>query len=132
MSPPRLTLVYVAGPFRGPNAWIIAQRIRQAETIALEIWKAGAVAICPHANTAHYQGALPDKVWLEGDLEIVRRCDAMMMVPGWKLSTGARSELSLARELGKPVFMRIAALQRFLAYNKTQKARSQAPCLQYP
>ena len=70
-------LIYVAGPFRAPNSWEMEQNIRRAEALALEVWKLGLPAICPHANTRFYQGAAPDEVWLEGDIEIMRRCDAV-------------------------------------------------------
>lgn len=101
----KLKLVYVAGPFRAPDQWQQFQNIRRAETLAFEVWKLGAVAICPHLNTAHFQDALPDKVWLDGDLEIVRRCDAVIMVEGWENSKGARKEKELAHKLDLPVFI---------------------------
>lgn len=101
----KLKLVYVAGPFRAPDQWKQFQNIRRAETLAFEVWKLGAVAICPHLNTMHFQGALPDEVWLDGDLEIVRRCDALIMVEGWPRSKGTLKEKELAHELGIPVFI---------------------------
>jgi hypothetical protein len=48
-------------------------------------------------------GSCPDTVWLEGDLVILRRCDVVAMMPGWKQSEGARAEETLARELGKTI-----------------------------
>lgn len=102
----KLKLIYIAGPFRAPDQWKQFQNIRRAETLAFEVWKLGAVAICPHLNTMHFQDALPDKVWLEGDLEIVRRCDAMIMVDGWEDSRGAMKEKTLAHKLGIPVFFK--------------------------
>ncbi len=81
-----MKVIYVAGPFRGPNAWAIEQNIRRAEEIALVLWQTGKCAvICPHTNTRFYQGAADDQVWLDGDLELLRRSDAVCVVPGWKL-----------------------------------------------
>ena len=91
-NPPTMPVVYVAGPFRGNDAWEIEQNIRRAETLALEVWRAGAAGVCPHTNTRFYQGACPDHVWLAGDLEILRRCDAILMTPDWQKSEGARRE----------------------------------------
>lgn len=99
-----MKVIYVAGPFRGPNAWEIECNIRRAETLALEIWRLGAVALCPHTNTRFFQGAAPDNVWLDGDLELLCRCDAIALVDGWENSSGARKEVKLARELNIPVF----------------------------
>jgi len=99
-----MKVLYIAGPYRGTDAWEIAQNIRRAEEVALCVWSMGAVALCPHANTAHFQGALPDAVWLDGDLELLRRCDGVVVVRGWQQSAGATAEVELARELGKPAF----------------------------
>ena len=56
--------------------------------------------ICPHKNTAHFGGLCNKDVYLEGDLEILSRCDAICLLKGWENSQGARQEYDLARELG--------------------------------
>jgi hypothetical protein len=99
-----MRVFYIAAPFRASNAWEIEQNIRQAEEAALEIWRMGAAVICPHTNTRFFQGAAPDEVWLAGDLEILRRCDAIYMVGGWSNSSGAVKERDLAARLGMPIF----------------------------
>jgi hypothetical protein len=107
-------VVYVAGPFRGPNAWEIEENIRCAERLALDVWRLGVACICPHTNTRFFQGAAPDEVWPEGDLEILRRCDAVILTENWRLSSGARAEVKAAGRLGIPVFETLAALQDWL------------------
>ncbi len=74
----------------------------QAEDAALRLWKEGWVVFCPHKNAAHFGGALgiPDGTWLEGDMEILRRCDAIYMLNNWKDSKGAILELQEASRLG--------------------------------
>ena len=109
-----MKLIYVAGPFRATNSWDMEANIRRAETLALEVWRAGAAAICPHSNTRFYQGAAPDEVWLDGDLEMVRRSDALVMTPDWERSSGARGEHDLAVGLGIPVFYDIEGLRIWL------------------
>lgn len=108
-----MKLIYVAGPFRGKDNWEIECNIRRAETLALEVWRIGCAVICPHCNTRFFQGAAPDEVWLEGDLEILRRCDAMILTPDWERSSGARAEREEAIRLGIPVFYDIGDLQRW-------------------
>ena len=93
-------VVYVAGPFRGDSHWKIAENIRRAERAALELWKIGAAALCPHANTSNFQDELPDHVWLDGDFELLRRCDAVLMIKGWRQSVGACAEYSFAEQEG--------------------------------
>jgi hypothetical protein len=51
-----MKLIYVAGPFRGKDAWEIECNIRRAESLALEVWRLGAACICPHP-TPDFQGA---------------------------------------------------------------------------
>lgn len=99
-----MRLVYVAGPFRGPTGWRIETNVRAAEALALRVWQAGAAAICPHTNSRFVQGEAKDSVFLEGTLEMLRRCDALILVNGWKHSEGSLGELDEAHELGLPVF----------------------------
>lgn len=45
-------VIYVAGPYRGKDNYVIHQNVAKAEALALEVWKMGnAAAICPHLNT---------------------------------------------------------------------------------
>lgn len=106
--------VYVAGPFRGPNSWEIENNIRRAETLALEVWRMGVACLCPHTNTRFFQGAADDGVWLEGDLELLARCDAIIMTPDWERSSGARAEEQFARAKGIPVFYALDELRAWL------------------
>jgi len=97
-------IIYIAGPYRAKTEWGLIENIRRAEKVAIECWKKGWVVICPHKNTAHFGGILPDSVWLEGDMEILRRCDAICMVPGWEESVGAKEELIEAFGRGIEVY----------------------------
>jgi len=110
-----MKVVYVAGPFRGKSSWDMEQNIRRAETLALEVWRAGFACICPHTNTRFYQGAAPDQVWLDGDLEMLRRCDAVLMTPDWGRSTGATAERNLAIDAGIRVCYNLPDLIRVLS-----------------
>jgi len=112
-----MKVIYIAGPFRGPNSWAIENNIRRAEALALEVWELGAAAICPHANTRFYQGAAPDTQWLKGDLAILDKCDAVMCTLDWTRSVGARGEVDRARELGIPVFYKLEDLEDWLHAN---------------
>ena len=109
-----MKVVYVAGPFRGPNNWDIEENIRRAERLALEVWRSGAACICPHTNTRFFQGAADDAVWLDGDIEILNRCDAVVMTEDWQRSSGARAEEKHARENNIPVFYSLDALREWL------------------
>lgn len=97
-------VAYVAGPYRAPTARGVVENIRRAEAVALELWARGYVALCPHKNTALFDGALPDSAWLDGDLELLRRCDLVVCTEDYQRSSGARREVELAFELNIPVF----------------------------
>lgn len=99
-----MKVVYIAGPFRGRSSWVIEENIRRAESLALDVWRAGCAAICPHANTRFFQGECHDRVWLDGDLEILSRCDAILMTRDWEKSKGATEERASAKRLGILVF----------------------------
>lgn len=114
-----MKVVYVAGPFRGPSSWDIECNIRQAETLALEVWRSGAAALCPHTNTRFFQGAAEDSIWLDGDIEMLLRCDALILAPDWERSSGARGERDEALRAGLPVFYDIADLRAWLAAGPT-------------
>jgi hypothetical protein len=103
----RLPVIYIAGPYRAPTPWQILQNIRAAQTVALRIWKLGAVALCPHANTALFDHEAIDAIWLDGDLELIRRCDAVLMTANWRVSQGATAEHDFAEQLGMPIFFTI-------------------------
>ena len=110
-----MKLIYLAGPYRAATVWQMVANIRRAEALALLVWQAGAACICPHKNTALFDGADDDSLWLQGDLEMLRRCDAVICTDDWKNSTGARAEVALAKELDIPVFETIQTLRHWLA-----------------
>lgn len=112
--PSPMRVIYVIGPFRAETAWAIEQHVRRAESLALEVWRLGAVALCPHLNTRLFHKALPDEVWLTGDLELLRRCDGGILVEGWQRSQGSLAERDALHAQGKPVFESLAELETWL------------------
>lgn len=107
--------VYVAGPFRGPDHWKIAQNVRVAEAAAHQVWSMGGAAFCPHLNTMHFQDSLPDNVWLEGDREWLAVADALYVVGEWWHSKGTQAEIEFAEEHRIPVFYGPEELLQWLA-----------------
>lgn len=103
-------LVYVAGAYRSPTENGVLMNILAAREAAVRLWQAGFAVICPHMNSAFMGGTVPDTAFLEGDLTILRRCDAVYMLPGWAKSTGACGEHDDAVNHGIPVFESIEAV----------------------
>lgn len=108
----KLPVIYISGKFRGKSSWEVEQNIRLAEELSLQVWLRGAVALCPHMNTRYFQGAAPDEVWLKGDLELVLRSDALLMVPNWRTSVGARMELEYATKFGIPIYYSLEEMEK--------------------
>lgn len=110
----RMKLIYIAGPFRAKTPWLIEQNIRKAEELALKVWEIGGAALCPHAASRFYQHSCPDPVFLEGTLEMMRRCDAVIVTNGWSQSEGTKLEIQEAGTLGIPVFYDLDSLRTWL------------------
>ena len=123
-----MKVVYIAGPYRANSAWEIEQNIREAEKIALHVWANGMVALCPHTQTRFYQGFLPDALWLAGDLELLARCDAVFLVPGWESSRGTMAEVNFAKSKGIPRFVTLMELER---WNKGEATLTPLPLSGY-
>jgi hypothetical protein len=98
-----MRIAYIAGPYRAATKEGIDANIERARDVAIKWWKRGYAAICPQANSAHMDGEVPDEVFLEGTMEMMRRADVVVMMDGWLDSKGAVAELIEARKLGKDV-----------------------------
>ena len=101
-----MKVIYIAGPYRADSEYGVKKNIDAAEEAALFVWQCGGVALCPHKNTAFFGGAydILDRVWLEGDLELLKRCDGVYALSTWRSSKGATNEVYYAQEHGFPIF----------------------------
>ncbi|MDO9529250.1 MAG: DUF4406 domain-containing protein [Syntrophales bacterium] len=95
-----MKVVYIAGPYRAKTIFGRIINIIRARREALKWWKRGYAVICSHSNSALFDGKAPDSVWLAGGLELLRRSDIIVMLPGWKFSQGSIQEYHTAKLLG--------------------------------
>lgn len=114
-----MKVIYIAGPYRAATRKSIEENIRQARILAALVWEAGGAALCPHMTTAHLEEDVdpdlaPDEAFLVGTMEMMRRCDAVYLVPGWQQSEGSRTEVKEARRLGMPVFESYLDMSRWI------------------
>ncbi len=118
------TLVYVAGPFSAADRGGVESNIMRAALRGVEVAKLGACPVVPHSNTSlpQYEHVQPYQFWIAATLEMMRRCDALLTVPGWELSSGARGEVNAMTDMGKPVFHDLEALADWLA-RRAREAR---------
>jgi hypothetical protein len=119
--------VAISGPFRAASVGLVLLNIGRAEQLGHEVRKLGARPYIPHSvGRAYTVGELPDVFgddrWLADTLEDALACDAMVMLPDWKLSEGAVNERKQMLALGKPVFEGPAALDELRSWLATQTA----------
>jgi hypothetical protein len=98
----QMKVLYIAGKFHSEEEGGTQRNIARASKVALECWRKGWAVICPHKNTAGFQYAtdVPDENWYAGYLEILSRCDAILMMNGWEESIGAIMECDFAHSHG--------------------------------
>lgn len=111
-----MKLVYIAGPFTAKDRAGVEANILRAALLGVEVARLGAMPVVPHANTAlpEYEHVQPYEFWIEGTKDLLRACDAVLLLPDWHLSSGARGEFSEALRIGLPVFETLEQLGRWL------------------
>ena len=100
-----MKVAFISGPYRSDTPSGIVRNIRSAEAVAVELWRMGYAVICPHMNSALMDGLCPDETWLKGDLEMLRRCDLVVMIPRWRTSEGSKAEAQEAWLRKIPVYI---------------------------
>jgi hypothetical protein len=111
-----LKLIYVAGPFSAPTREGVEHNIKSAVIDGLQIARLGGVPVIPHSMTSdpEFERVQPNEFWIDGTLELMKRCDAVFMGPGWWSSKGARKERVVAGDLGLPIFDTFPQLKEWL------------------
>lgn len=101
-------LVYIAGPYSKPDP---CENTHRAIEIANSIWNLpGLVPVVPHlTHFWHTMTPKPYREWLAYDLQIMRRCDVVLRIPGD--SAGADDEVADAERHGIPVVYSPAELR---------------------
>jgi hypothetical protein len=121
-----MKIIYIAGPYTDSNTWTIEQNIRVAEKAGLQVLHLGAMPLVPHTMTRFYYGAVPEITVIEGDLELLRRSDAVLFVGDWKNSKGSMGELKEARRRKLPRFFSIDELVIWLKDQWFKEIQEQA------
>lgn len=99
-----MKVVYIIGPFRAPTPWGVECNVRKAEELALKVAEAGAMPLCSHTMTRHFDKLLTDTFWLEGTLELAKRSDAAIRSDAWPRSSGSQTEVADFESRGSVIF----------------------------
>jgi hypothetical protein len=102
-----MNIAYISGAYRSKYG-VIGRiiNILKARQAAKRLWKEYDAVICPHLNTALFDGVVSDDKFLKGDIEILNRLhrkDTIYMMDGWENSEGAKMELDVATRRGLTV-----------------------------
>ena len=97
-------IAYLARLYRASHPRRNLAEYHQARKAGITLWTLGYTVICPHLNTAHFDGVVPDQRFLDGDLEILRRCDLMVMLP-LDCPPEPRRNASSLSDAGIPVYL---------------------------
>lgn len=104
--------IYIAGPYTGVthdyrSFFEISRNILDAGEAAAELARRGYGFFNPHGHSAHFEVITPEvwpSYWYELDLHFLEVCDAILMLPTWERSSGARKERDWAITNDMPVF----------------------------
>ncbi len=104
-------ILYISGPYTSTPDRSTAFNIGVAQGYAVVAWEKGWAAFTPHLNTARFERlckGVTHADWLAGDLAILHRLqpgrDAILMLPHWEQSRGARLEREEAQMMGLRVY----------------------------
>lgn len=103
-----MSMYYICSRYRG-NKEEISEHIAYAKALTREILLFGHCAIAPHLYiTDCLDDSDPEerKTGLEAALEILGKCDAVVVGQKFGISEGMAAEIAEAKKLGIPVFYR--------------------------
>jgi nucleoside 2-deoxyribosyltransferase len=117
-------VIYLASPYSHADPAVREERYHAACRATAALLKAGFVVFSPIVHSHPLVAfALPTgwDFWEPIDRAYLARCDevVVLMLDGWRESTGVRAEIAVARELGKPV--------RFLGVDEATGSPTFAP-----
>jgi len=101
-------MIYVASPYTDPDPAVREARYHAVCRQVAEMLRCGIHAFSPicHSHPLVEYGVPGDwAFWREYDLKFLAMCDEVwvLMLDGWKTSTGVQAEIAMAMALGKRV-----------------------------
>lgn len=126
-------MIYLAGPYRPyiigsgctvPTSVNILKAEEAAVSLIDRLYAHKMFPVTPHLNTANFEhkteNEIPDEFWLECTMELMRRCDAVLLIGDDAMrSYGTRAEIEEAKRLNIPVFNDLDHLVSCLQYHQT-------------
>jgi len=107
--------VYVAGAYNADNVLDVLKNIGKGETYAGEIFAMGFAPFCPWHDKGYvirnWDVEYRVEQFYDFSMAWLEVSDAVYVVEGWENSTGTKSEIKRAEELGIPIFYDLELLK---------------------
>jgi len=94
-----MKIAYICGAYTGIDKEETAENVERAKGYAEKYMRMGYSIICPHTNFFDTM-CISEKAILDCCCELVKRCDLIVAIPGYRESKGAMKELSIAANNG--------------------------------
>lgn len=101
-----MRLIYIAGPFNTRKGVPTEWNVRLMEDLARQLVETYPEVhpVVPHSLGRVLFGYQSEAAAYAGTMELMRRCDAVVMQEAWEESRGATAEREEAQRRGLPVF----------------------------
>jgi hypothetical protein len=99
-----MKLVYLSHPYTPRPPFVFIKRcwnIYKAWRLTAKLWDKGYLVICPVLNTSNFEllTNLTYGDYLKRDLELLKKCNLLILAPDWKKSNGCKAERAEAQKL---------------------------------
>ncbi len=103
-----MKIIFIAGPyFEDGDSSKIEKNIREAEKYQIALADQGIGFFCAHKHTEHFEkkANAPEDFYRGLDMLILKRtADAILAIPGWEKSKGAKAEVEWAKKNNLKIF----------------------------
>ena len=111
----KMKFIYISGPISASARYIEYENCLHARQWAQMVMQCGAAVHCPHlCYLAGLIDILDWETFIAMDIEIIKRCDAILMIGAWQGSSGCIEEYNAAQEAGILIFTTISQVRDFV------------------
>lgn len=101
-------MVGIVGPYYGNGVWdVIEENVLGAESVAIALANLGIPFYCAHLHTRHFEtkAHASEEFYKRQDMYLLTTaCSAILVLPGWKTSSGTLAEIAEFERLGRRIF----------------------------